>query len=99
MEGAGSMSKEDFTNRPNPAEEEAPKPSPVKKAEKKPSRQETERKSKRVNLLMQPSVMEDLQKIATMRRTSVNDLINSVMKEYAASQRALVAQYDTVFEE
>lgn len=56
-----------------------------------------ERKSKRLNLLLVPSVMKDLVKIAHMRRTSVNDLINTVLKDYAETESSAVKRYDDFF--
>lgn len=56
-----------------------------------------ERKTKRLNLLLRPSVMEDLQKIATMRRTSVNDLINEALQAFAQKNKPLIIQHDEVF--
>lgn len=56
-----------------------------------------ERKSKRLNLLIQPSVAADLAKIAHMQKTSVNDLINRVMKEYCEAEHATLQHYDEVF--
>lgn len=56
-----------------------------------------ERKTKRLNLLLQPSIMDDLKKIAAMKQTSVNDLINTVLKDYNASQSNIIQTYDSVF--
>lgn len=57
-----------------------------------------ERKTKRLNLLLQPSMLEDLSKIAYMKKTSINDLINSVLKEYTATESASIIKYNEVFE-
>lgn len=76
----------------------APSPAPPKAsepAEAPPPAAET--KSRRLNLLLQPSVMDDLSKIAHMKKTSVNDLINTVMREYANENQALVEKYIEVF--
>lgn len=106
------MAKKDFTARDNPVmkyissvepvaapvAEEAPAPAaPVVKKPKKQAPARDERKSKRLNLLIQPSVLEDLAKVAAMRRTSVNDLINTLAKECVEENRALIGQYDDVF--
>ena len=56
-----------------------------------------ERKSKRLNLLLQPSVLENLSKIAHMKQTSVNDLINSALKNYAETEKDSISMYDKVF--
>lgn len=58
---------------------------------------ERERKTKRLNLLLRPSVMENLQKIAVMQRTSVNDLINEVMLDYTRKHKDQVLQHDEIF--
>ena len=56
-----------------------------------------ERKTKRLNLLLQPSVLDNLSKIAHMKQTSVNDLINSVLKNYAETEKDSVIMYDKIF--
>lgn len=61
------------------------------------SQQEKESKSKRLNLLITPSLSVNLAKIATMNRTSVNDLINRVLAEYVEGQASTVKKYDDVF--
>jgi hypothetical protein len=56
-----------------------------------------ETKSKRLNLLLQPSVFEDVTKIAHMKRTSANDLINAILKDYAEREAETIMKYDEVF--
>jgi predicted HicB family RNase H-like nuclease len=56
-----------------------------------------ERKSKRLNLLLQPSVVEKVEKIATMKRTSLNDLINTLLKEFISREAETLSRYDEVF--
>lgn len=73
-------------------------PAPVKKAER-PKKPTAERKTRRLNLLLQPSVLEDVSKIATMRRTSVNDLINEVLRAYAKKNADVIRTHDEVFGE
>lgn len=63
------------------------------------TRSGAERKSKRLNLLLQPSIMEDLSKVAHMKQKSVNDLINTVLKEYCGNQQELIEKYDMIFSE
>lgn len=58
-----------------------------------------ERKTKRLNLLLQPSMLEDLSKIAYMKQTSVNNLINSILKGYTNTETAIVAKYNGIFTE
>lgn len=56
-----------------------------------------ETKSKRLNLLIRPSLMNDFTKIAYMRRTSVNDLINRLVEECVRNETSLILQYDRMF--
>lgn len=58
-----------------------------------------ETKSKRVNLLMLPSVYTDITKIAAMKRTSVNDLVNTLLQEHIEENKELLEKYDQVFGE
>ena len=53
--------------------------------------------TRRMNLTFQPSTVEAIDKIAFLRRTSVNDLINTVLKEYAAAHTDEIQKYDTIF--
>jgi hypothetical protein len=62
---------------------------------RKPSTEET--KTKRLNLLMLPSVCESIGKIATMKRCSTNELINSILQEYIEDNQELLQKYDDVF--
>ena len=54
-------------------------------------------KSRRLNLLLQPSILEDISKIAYLERTSVNDLINTALKSYAADRADEIKKYDEIF--
>lgn len=56
-----------------------------------------ERKTKRLNLLLQPSTMNDLTKIAYMKQTSVNDLINTLLRGYTESEAETISRYDSIF--
>ena len=58
---------------------------------------QSERKTKRLNLLLQPSVMQRVTKIAHMQRRSVNDLIGSVLSDYVSAHAELITGYDKVF--
>lgn len=60
---------------------------------------EQQTKSKRLNLLLRPALLEDLKKIAAMERTSVNDLINTVLGEYAEREADQIEKYNSVFGE
>lgn len=59
--------------------------------------QQPETKSKRVQLLLKPSVWEDLQKIAHMERRSLNDLINRIGEQYAEREAKKVEQYNEIY--
>ena len=96
------------------AEAEAPAPEPKKledatKAQRKgtetnaqnhkeTTRAKVETKSKRLNLLLQPSLLEDLSKIATMNKDSVNNLINSALIDYRDAHKDIIEKYNKVFE-
>lgn len=56
-----------------------------------------ETKSKRLNLLLKPSLMQGLSKAAHMEKTSVNQLIHSVLEEYLAENKELIERYDNIF--
>lgn len=56
-----------------------------------------ETKSKRLNLLVKPSVLDQFKKIATMEQTSTNDLINQVMENYVSDNKEKIELYDKVF--
>lgn len=60
-----------------------------------PSKKEA--KTRRMNLMFQPSTVEAISKIAFLRRTSMNDLINTILKEYAAEHGDEIQKYDTIF--
>lgn len=58
-----------------------------------------ETKSKRLNLLLYPSLLENLKKIAAMQRTSVNDLINTVLDDYTEKEADQIERYNQIFGE
>ena len=53
-----------------------------------------ETKSKRLNLLIQPSLHQELTKIAYVQRVSLNELILRASREYAAAHQDAVRKYD-----
>ena len=69
----------------------------LKKKGRPPS--DRERKTKRLNLLIQPSLIDSLNKVAYMKRSSVNDLINTLIKDYVEKEADAVTQYDNLFPE
>ena len=56
-----------------------------------------ETKSKRLNLLIQPSLSKDIGKIATLRQISSNELIVRVLREFVDNQNDEIKKYDEVF--
>lgn len=56
-----------------------------------------EKKTKRLNMLTTPSLAADLVKIAHMKQTSVNALVNHIMTEYRDAQADTLTRYDEVF--
>lgn len=62
-----------------------------------PQRQKKEVKSKRLNLLLRPSVYESLKKIAWVRQKSLNDLINEALTQYTREETQIIARYNEVF--
>lgn len=59
-----------------------------KRSRGRPKRTDEENRSKRFNLIMKPSTMSELNKLAAQRqletgnRTSITELINSVLEKY-----------------
>ena len=53
-----------------------------------------EYKHKRLNLMIKPSVHENVAKLAAMKRKSVNELINNVLEKYVSDNSDLLAKYD-----
>ena len=60
---------------------------------------EQELKSKRLNLLIRPSVYADIEKIAAMKRVSTNDLINTVLDDYREREAVAIEKYNAAFGE
>lgn len=56
-----------------------------------------ETKSKRLNLLIQPSLAADIGKLATLYRISSNELIVRVLKEFTSRRREELKKYDRIF--
>lgn len=108
------MTKKDFKGSFNPATmfintagpeepiEQPKKEQPAKKPANKKADAEVkakaETKSKRLNLLIQPSLYEDLNKIATMQKDSINNLITNVLAEHRDRNKDLIEKYNKVFE-
>lgn len=58
-----------------------------------------ENKSKRLNLLLRPTLHRDLGKLSAMERISTNELINRVLTEYAEQNADKIQKYDEIFGE
>lgn len=58
-----------------------------------------ERKTKRLNLLIKPSVYNDLRKIAHMNRASVNSLIDTIIEDYTEKNRDTIDKYGAIYGE
>ena len=58
-----------------------------------------ETKSKRLNLLIKPTLYRNIEKIATMERVSTNELINRVLDQYAGDRVDLIEKYNETFTE
>jgi len=65
------------------------------KPHKNPSAGET--KSKRLNLLIKPSLLQDFSKVAHMKRASVNSLLNMLIADYVKKEAATIQQYNQTF--
>lgn len=77
-----------------PAKKEEPTPAPAVTEDYK-----RERKSIRVNLLFKPSVKRNIEKLATMQQTSINDLIGVVMEQYIEDNAEMINRYNSTFGE
>lgn len=77
-----------------PATKEEKKPAPAVNVDAK-----KERKSIRVNLLFKPSVKRNIEKLATMQQTSINDLISVVMEKYIEDNAEAINRYNSTFGE
>ncbi|MGF3115311.1 hypothetical protein ACQV2W_03625 [Facklamia sp. P12934] len=88
----------DFTAN-NPAEAfirgNRNKQAPASKIGRPKSTEET--KSKRTNLLLYPSIFEDLRKIAYIQQTSINDIMNDLGREFTLKHQEDIIKYDKFF--
>lgn len=51
---------------------------------------------KRISLSVLPSLYDDIQKIAYVKRRSVSELLSSMMEEYRSSHAAELAEYENL---
>lgn len=63
------------------------------------SRKKKTTKSRRVHFLMTPELHKDMLTLAYMERVSLNELVNRLMGEYAASKQDRINMYSTFMEE
>ena len=100
------MTKKDFKGALNPATmfiniqpPAEPTPKELKPIEKKIEvvRPKEETKSKRFNLLLTPTLFKDIEKIATIEKDSVNNLINNALIKYREENKSKIDKYNEVF--
>ena len=58
-----------------------------------------ETKTKRLSLLIKPSIYEQFKKVATMKQDSVNNLINNIMENVVEENKDKIELYDQVFKD
>ena len=56
----------------------------------------SETKNRRTALLIKPSLYSDMEKLAFVKKTSVNDLFNIIAEEYTANNKELIEKYDDI---
>lgn len=88
---------EAFISKPEEQEEKKQEAKPTGKNSKR-WEDGAERKTVRVNLLFKPSVKEAAEKIAYLRKTSLNDFIGTLLEEYIEEHEDDIARYDSFFD-
>ena len=68
-------------------------------SEETASETKTEKKTTRVNLLFRPSTKKNIEKLAYLRKTSINDFINTVLDEYIEAHKEDIDRYNAFFNE
>lgn len=63
--------------------------------QQKPAAKET--RSKRVNLLVKPSVFQELEKIAYMKKISLNELFNNLLDDCITRNKENINKYNKTF--
>ena len=58
----------------------------------------SETKSKRLNLLIRPTLLQNFTKAAHMKRTSVNDLLNKIIADYIEKEEDAIKLYNQTYE-
>lgn len=69
----------------------------ISKPEAEDNPEAVELKSKRLNLLLKPSIFTGLDKIRTMQRVSFNEAVNKALSEYVEAHADLIAKFDATF--
>lgn len=95
MSFISSPDPEQYTHDTHDTDNTEPIPAAQKPAPRR-TQGAKEAKSKRLNLLLYPSLHTDLEKIAYVKRCSVNDLINSAMRAYVSKHGEDLAKYDQI---
>lgn len=93
------MSKKSFKNIPS-ADSAALSyiSAPIQQPENMPG-DELEKKTRRLNLLVRPSIYRQFEKVAAMKRTTPNDLINTLMLECVERERETIEKFNATFGE
>ena len=59
-----------------------------------PAKGSSKRETKRINLVLDADVHEQLDKIAFMKRTSVTGIINDILREYTEKNQEIAERFD-----
>lgn len=65
----------------------------------KTTKDNKEKRDARANLLFTKKTKTNLEKIATMDRTSVNDIVNKLLEEYLETRQKDIERYDEFFKD
>jgi len=89
------MSKKSFKGGDNPAM--AFITQPTQQAQHTDSTDNTENRSKRINMLLTPSLHLNLSKMAAVQLRSLNDLVNTALEAYVEDHQDLLEQYTKIW--
>jgi hypothetical protein len=99
ISGAQKTTSEDPSNKTIIRENYLPETgNPVRK-NGRPKIRDREVKSKRLNVLILPSIADKLKKVSAIKRTSVNDLINTYLNERLDQEADALRRFEEVFGE
>lgn len=68
-------------------------------SEETASEEKREKKTTRVNLLFRPSTKQNIEKLAYLNKTSINDFINTILDEYIEAHKEDIERYNSFFNE